>query len=277
MRKTAATLLLIALPLAAAAASPCKYTAPRNADLDAAGLRSVQLNLGSADLDIQGVPGLARIEVRGTACASDAKWLDDLKVATGRAGDRATVDARNESGSHYGLFGDSYAYLKLQVRVPAALAVAVDSGSGDVRASDLASLDFSSGSGDLQADRIAGALALRLGSADARASQVGSVELRGTGSGDVHVDGVHGDVQAGRSGSGDLGFFNVGGSVRIGGTGSGDISLRHIGRDAEVGSTGSGDVDADDVGGRLTVHSTGSGDVSYHGVKGAVDVPRRDD
>lgn len=269
----------LALP-AIAGAEECRYSAPRNADIDAAGLHSLLLRLGSSDLDIQGVQGLNRIEVRGTACASDQSWLKDLQINTGRSGDQATVDAERHEGistSVFNLFGSSYAYMKLQVRLPIALAVQIHSGSGDVDAKNLASLDFHSGSGDLIADHVNGALELQLGSADARATDVGSVALNGTGSGDVHVNGVRGDVRADHSGSGDLDFSNVRGDVRVGSTGSGDVTMDDIGRDAEVGSTGSGDVTANGVGGNFSVRSTGSGDIRYHGVKGKVDVPHRDD
>lgn len=281
MRKVAAALIASSLLVFAsiAGAEECRYSAPRNADIDAAGLHSLLLRLGSSDLDIQGVQGLNRIEVRGTACASDQSWLKNLQISTGRSGDQAIVDAERHdiSTSIFNLFGSSYAYIKLQVRVPAALAVQVHSGSGDVQAKNLASLDFHSGSGDLIADHVQGALELQLGSADARANDVGSVVLNGTGSGDVHVDGVRGDVRADHSGSGDLQFSNVRGSVRVGSTGSGDVTLSDIGRDAEVGSTGSGDVSANGVGGNFTVRSTGSGDIRYHDVKGKVDVPHGDD
>src|SRR5581483_355097 len=280
MRKLAAALIasLLFVLATAASAEECRYSVPRNADINAAGLHSLMMRLGSSDLEIRGVAGLNRIEVRGTACASKQDWLKELQITTGRSGDQATVDAEHHTDtSIFNLFGDNYAYLKLQVRVPQALAVKIDSGSGDMQASGLASPDVETGSGDLIADGIAGPLVLQLGSGDVRASHVGSVNLRGTGSGDVHVDGVQGDVQADHSGSGDLNFSNVRGSVRVGSTGSGDVSFSDIGRDAEVGSTGSGDVTANGVGGNFTVRATGSGDVRYHDVKGNVSVPNRDD
>ncbi|GAP65310.1 hypothetical protein MBSD_n0599 [Mizugakiibacter sediminis] len=266
-------LVLLALPLAAGARE-CRYSADRNFDLDAAGLRTVALKLGSSDLVLEGVPGLKRVEVRGKACASDPKWLDELTVRQERGGDRLTVTADNrDRGIHISLFGSSYAYLDLHVRVPAALAAAVDSGSGDVDAGGVASLDFGSGSGDLRARNIAGALILRLGSADVEAHDVGSVELRSTGSGDVRVDGVRGDVDVGHSGSGDLNFAHVGGNVRVESTGSGDVGVSDVGRDVWVGSTGSGDVSASGVRGNFTVESTGSGDISYRDIGGKVSVP----
>lgn len=277
MHKTIIALLLMTLPLAAAA-NECRYSEPRNTDLDAAGLNGLLLTLGSSDLDIQSVPGLNKVEVRGTACASNAAWLKDVQLAANRSGDQATVVAQNNRHDNtFTLIGSSYAYLKLQVRVPASLAVNIDSGSGDVKASNLASLNFDSGSGDLVADHIVGALTLKLGSADVKARQVGSVNLRQTGSGDVRVDGVRGDVQAAHSGSGELTFSNVSGSANVGATGSGDVAFNSIGRDAKVGITGSGDVTANGVGGNLTVGATGSGEVHYTNVKGQVSVPKHND
>ncbi len=277
MRKLILALLIVALPLTASA-DECRFTTPRNADLDAAGLKDLALRLGSTDLDIQSAPGLTKVEVRGTACASDESKLKDLQLDARRNGDHATVDTSHNGGYiNINLFGSSYAYMKLHVRVPASLAVSVDSGSGDVNASDLASLDFDSGSGDLIADHIAGALILKADSADVKAQHVGSVDLRGTGSGDIRVNGVQGDVRAAHSGSGDLDFDHVTGSVSIGGTGSGDITLDSIGHDVDVGSTGSGDVTADDIGGSFSVHSTGSGDIRHSNVKGKVNVPKSDD
>jgi DUF4097 and DUF4098 domain-containing protein YvlB len=270
---------LVLLVLAAAAgATECRYSAPRNVDLDGADLKSFLLNLGSADAHVRGVAGLSRVEVRGTACASNPEWLSDLQLDTSRSGDSATVTVRRADHDEiFSFFGFSrYAYIKLSVSVPPQLAVAIRSGSGDVIAQTLAALDFRAGSGDLQANEIAGALTLRLGSGDVQARHVGSVELDSTGSGDVTVAGVSGDVHADRAGSGDLHFSDVSGGVWVGSIGSGDLNLENIGHDVHVGSIGSGDVAADDVGGNLQVGAAGSGDVTYHSVKGTVSVPTRD-
>ena len=259
----------------AAGAQPCRYSAPRNVDLDAGTLKSLLLQLGAADTHVQGVAGLSKVQVRGTACASNPQWLSDLRIDTSHTGGEATVTVR--TGDHensFNLTGISrYAYMKLSVSVPAQLAVAIESGSGDVIAESLESLDFQSGSGDLKADRITGALALELGSADVRAHDVGNVDLRRTGSGDVSVRNVHGGVRTGHSGSGDLHFSEVRGNVSVGSVGSGEVQLENIGGDVQVNSIGSGDLVVSDVTGNLQVGAVGSGDVSYHGVKGTVHVP----
>lgn len=279
MRKVPLLPGLMLLVLAGTAgAAECRYSAPRNLDLDAATLKSLLLNLGAADAHVRGVAGLSQVRVRGTVCASSREWLQDVQIDSSRSGDEATVTVRTGNhGSSFNLFGFSrYAYMRLTVSVPTQLAVAIDSGSGDVRAEALASLDFHTGSGDLEARDITGALALDLGSGDVEARRVGSVDLRGTGSGDVTVRGVRGDVHADHSGSGDLAFSDVGGSVWVGSIGSGDLHLESVARDVHVGNIGSGDVIADDLGGDLQVGASGSGDVSYHGVNGNVHIPKGD-
>ena len=44
-------------PLAAFAATPCKYEAPRNLQLDLAGVRGVQIDVHSQDLHLIGSDG----------------------------------------------------------------------------------------------------------------------------------------------------------------------------------------------------------------------------
>jgi Toastrack DUF4097 len=273
----AAALTLLAFA-GAAGAEGCRYSAPRAVELEGAGLKSLLLHLGSTDAHVRGVTGLSKIEVHGTACASNLNWLQGLQIDTSHSGGTATVTVHTgDHGATFSLFGYShYAYIKLSVEVPPGLAVVIDSGSGDVIAQALGALDFHSGSGDLKADDIDGTLALQLGSGDVEARRVGAVQLSGTGSGDVTVEDVRGDVRAEHAGSGDLHFSNVTGGVSVGAIGSGDLHLENIGRNVAVGRIGSGDVIVDGVGGDLRVGARGSGDVSYHGVKGKVSVPKDD-
>ncbi|MBS0380871.1 MAG: hypothetical protein JSR56_00445 [Proteobacteria bacterium] len=312
---------LLATSFAASADQPCRYSAPRNAEIDAAGLKLLAVEIGPDNLVIQGQPGLAKIEVHGTACASNEKWLPDIKVETARQGDTASIVAQdgNRGNRFFSIFnlveGGTYAYLKLDVRVPQALAVKLKLGSGDANASKLAALDATVGSGDLKASGIAGELGLRVGSGDAVANDVGSLNLSSVDSGDATIDGIRGDAKAGSVGSGDLGLRNVNGNVSIGsissgdakatgigggvtarsiGSGdlvvrnvkgsvtvgsvaSGDVSIEHAGGNVHADSVGSGDFGASDVGGDFSVGSVGSGDVRHHDVKGKVSVPRSDD
>lgn len=307
---------MLALSFGATAAEQCRYSAPRNAEIDAAGLKQLSLRIGPDDLSVQGEPGLTKIVVRGTACASNEKWLQDVQLDAARSGDTARVATRDGRHTNFmSLFGGSYAYLKLDVRVPQALAVKLDQGSGDAHFGNVAALDADLGSGDLDVSGVGGGFTLDMGSGDVKARDVGAFNLTSLGSGDVGVDGVRGDARVGDIGSGDLTLSNVkrdlsidsigsgdvkitgvGGSVRIRGISSGDIVVRNVTGNVNVGSISSGDVSieqaggnvhadslgsgdfgANGVGGDFSVGSIGSGDVRHHGVKGKVSVPRGDD
>jgi len=275
MRRLLCLSVLALLP-ALAAASECRITAERNFDVDAAGLRTLAFNLGSSDVVVEGVPGLARIEVRGRACASEEAWLEQLTVDQKRSGDRVEVTPHDGNDLHGNWFGSTYAYVDLRVRAPAQLAVAILSQSGDASADNVAALDFEGSSGDLEARHIAGVLGLKVSSGDVRATDIGSVDIRNVGSGDISLRDVRSDVEVARTGSGDLHFDSIGG-VRIGSVGSGDVWVAGAAGDVSIESVGSGDVNVNDVEGNFRVGSMGSGDVHHRNVRGTVSAPRDDD
>jgi hypothetical protein len=270
-----AGLILIAASAPALAMHECKFTAERNFDIDPAGLKDLKLVLGSSDARVEGVAGAKRIEVRGKACASEEGWLKGLTVTQERAGDRATVTTRHEDGPHMGGWGTSYAFIDLEVRLPAELVVDVDAGSGDANVTNVAALHFGSGSGDLNAAHVAGPLSIKVGSGDVIADDVGSIAIERVGSGDIRATTVRGEATVGHVGSGDVKFSDVRGGVHVESVGSGDLIASRVGGDVEVGSIGSGDVTATDVGGSFIVHSAGSGDLRHRNITGKVDVPRR--
>jgi DUF4097 and DUF4098 domain-containing protein YvlB len=267
--------LLAFLPTLAGAWE-CRYSAERNFDVDAAGLGSVAFDLGSSDVVVEGVPGLARVEVRGRACASDEAWLDRLTVDQRRSGDRLEVAPHDGHDLKSSWFGSSYAYVDLRVRVPSKLAIDVRSQSGDAEIRNVAALDFEASSGDLLVDHVAGVLSAKVSSGDVHGEDIGSVDIRSTSSGDVNLRNVHGDANIGRTGSGDLAFIGVG-SVHVGSVGSGDVMVDQAAGDVSVDSIGSGDVSVDTVEGNFRVGSKGSGDVQHRNVRGTVSVPHDDD
>ena len=262
---------------ATAAAVSCKFAAERPLDIDPAGVQAIVLRLESSDAHVRGVAGLNRIEVRGKACASQEDWLAELTVQQSRDGDRVVVTTNQHRENTIGPFHSSYAYIDLEVRVPANLAVQIQSNSGDADVADVATLDFATHSGDLIANHVSGAITAELGSGDIKADDIGSLDLRRSGSGDVRARKVRGDVRIGNVGSGDLAFADVSKSVRVNSVGSGDVGVHGAGGDVVIDSIGSGDVTASDVGGDFIVKSSGSGDIHHHGVKGKVSVPQRDD
>jgi len=269
-------LILAAVSTTALADHECKFKAERNLDIDPAGLKALTLVLGSSDAQVEGVSGIKRIEVRGKACASEEEWLKDLTVDQERGGDRVRVTtSKNRSGTHINLFGSSYAYIDLTVRIPVDLALEVDAGSGDADVTNVASLRFTSGSGDLKAHHVVGDVLVKVGSGDAIIDDIGSLNVERVGSGVIRASNSRGDIKVGHVGSGDVTFADVRGSVRVESVGSGDVGIRRTSGDVEIGSIGSGDVTVDGVGGNFIVHSAGSGDLHHHQVTGKVEVPKR--
>jgi len=267
--------LLAVLP--ALAGAECRYTADRNFDIPAAGLSTLEFELGSSDVVVEGVPSLDEVEVRGRACASDQAWLPELTVDQHRSGDRLVItphDGHDLRISNW--FGSNYAYVDLRVRAPAKLAATIKSASGDAEARNLAAVDFDTSSGDIDVAHIAGELRLEVSSGDARGEDIGRADIRRTSSGDIRLRNVHGPVEVGSAGSGDITLDTVG-SVAIGSVGSGDIRIADAAGDVSVDSIGSGDVSVDGVGGNFRVGSRGSGDVDHRNVRGTVSVPRDND
>ena len=268
---------VLGLLAANAHAFECKFTAERPLDIDPAGLHALVLSLESSDAHVRGVAGLSRIEVRGKACASQEDWLADLTLNQRRDGDRVVVSANQHRGNTISIFHSSYAFIDLEVRIPASLALQIQTNSGDADVADIATLDFAAHSGDLMVNHISGVVSAEVGSGDIKADDIGSLELRRSGSGDVRARNVHGDVRVGNVGSGDLSFENVSRAVHVNSVGSGDVGVHGTGGDVEIGSIGSGDVTASNVGGDFIVKASGSGEIHHHDVKGKINVPQRDD
>lgn len=257
MRPIAVALLLLA-PLSAFAADQCRYQAPRNLQLDLAGVHGVQIDVNSYDLHVNGAPGTKQLVLNGRACASDQSLLDKLQITQRREGDQLIIELGGQNTFSFHLFGSSYTNLEANVQLPPELPVAVRVGSGDATVAGLQQLRSTVGSGDLHVSSIAGAFSTSVGSGDVDASDVGSLQAGSVGSGDLKARGVKGDAKVGSIGSGDVTLHNVGGSVRVDTLGSGDLSVH-------------------DVGGDLSLGAKGSGDVDHSGVKGKVSVPRDDD
>ena len=257
MRRTALALLLLA-PFAAAAADDCRYQAPRNLQIDLAGVRSVQIDVNSYDLHVNGTPGAKQAAVNGRACASDPSLLDKLQITKRREGDQLIIELGGHGGFSFHLFGSHSASLEAHVQLPPGMPVTVRVGSGDASVEGMQQLQGTVGSGDLHVSNIAGAFGTSVGSGDVDASDVGSLHAGSVGSGDLKVNGIRGDA-------------------RIGSIGSGDVTLRDVGGSVHADTLGSGDLGVHGVGGDLSLGAKGSGDVSQSGVKGRVSVPRDDD
>lgn len=248
------TATLLFAPFAAFAATPCKYEAPRNLQLDLAGVRAVQIEVHSQDLHLTGSDSASGLTLTGRACASDKAALDDLQVTQRREGDQLLLDIGG-SNNHFSLslFGNSYANLEVTVQLPANLPVTLSVGSGDADVSGVQQLQSNVGSGDLHVRQIASKFSTSVGSGDVDAKDIGSLELGSVGSGDFKASGIKGDARIGSIGSGDVVLREIGGSVRADTLGSGDLTVAEAAGDFSLGAKGSGDVNHSGIKGKISV------------------------
>ena len=250
---------MLCAPFAAFAAGSCEFEAPRNLQLDLAGVRSVQIDVNSHDLHLIGGADTRGLTLVGRACASKKAALDKLQVTQRREGDQLLIDIGNTGGFGFTLFGgSSYSSLEVTVQLPANLPVTVRVGSGDADVSGVQQLQTNVGSGDLHVRQVSGKFGTSVGSGDVDATDIGSLDLGSVGSGDFKAEGIKGDA-------------------RIGSIGSGDVTLRNVGGSVHADTLGSGDLEVSDVGGDFSLGAKGSGDVNHSGVKGKVSVPHDDD
>lgn len=275
------TFVLVAAA-APAFADDCAFRADRSLDLDAAGLAMLSLATGAGDLHVEGVPGLARVELRGKACASSQALLDQIKFDAKRDGNTQQAmtslpDTSNNGGGWFG--GGEYAWMDVAVRVPAKLALEARDSSGDAEFEHVASLKLQDSSGDINVRDVTGDVSIEDSSGDIVVEDVvGSVLVPHDSSGDIRIANVRGNAEVKSDSSGDINFRHIEGNARVGDDSSGSIVFRDVGHDAAVDDDSSGDIDADDIGGSFTVGRKSGGDRNIHhsGVKGTVKLPGRD-
>jgi len=231
------------------------YSAPRNAVVDAAGARSVEVEAGAGSLRVEGKAGLRQVQVTGTARSSSQQFLTQIKLIAERRGDVVFIkaDIPDSDGNR----DDDYsAALDLVIEVPQGIDAEVGDGSGDTKILNVGSLDASDGSGSFSV----------IGAA-------GSVRIT-DGSGDLTIENVGGDVKV-NDGSGDITVRNVTGSFTVESDGSGGIYATDVRGSVVVQNDGSGSIEVNKVGKDFTVESKGSGSIDYADVSGRIDIPDR--
>lgn len=250
---TAALLLGAAQGALAQSSDQCRHEAPRTANVDAAGARLLSLKAGAGSLRIEGKAGLDRVIIRGRACASDARLLDDVELRADRRGSDVVVEAISRVEG-WSLTGMRYASLDLVIEVPARMAAEIADGSGGIDLSNLGAVSITDGSGEITGSDLHGEVRIEDGS--------GSVKLTNLAGGvNIH------------DGSGSIELRDIGGMIDIT-DGSGEIDVRAARNSIRI-SDGSGGIEVADVAGDFTVTRGGSGGIGYSNVKGRVDIPNR--
>lgn len=247
-------------------ADDCRYTASRDAAIDAAGATRLVIDAGAGSLDVRGVEALDRVRAAGTACASRESYLDEIRLATDRRGDTLYLTAeypRRTRGT---------ASLDLEVEVPTALDLRIDDGSGSLTVRTVASLELDDGSGGIEVSDVRGDLTIDDGSGEITVLGVGGDVEIDDGSGEIEVTGVGGTVRV-DDGSGEIELRDVDGDVVVEEDGSGEIQIEGVGGSVLVEEDGSGSIRVRDVAGDFTVRRDGSGSIDVENVRGRVDIP----
>jgi hypothetical protein len=230
------------------------YTAPRNAVVDAAGARTVEVEAGAGSLRIEGKAGLRQVQVTGTARSSSQRFLSEIRLIAERRGDVVFIKA--DIPDHDGNFRDNWsAALDLVILVPQGINAEVGDGSGDAKVLSVGALEASDGSGDFSVD---GASSVRITD----------------GSGNLRIENVGGDVRV-SDGSGEIDVRNVTGSFTVETDGSGSIHATDVRGSVIVENDGSGEIEVNKVGRDFRVENKGSGSIDYSSVSGQVDIPDR--
>jgi DUF4097 and DUF4098 domain-containing protein YvlB len=228
------------------------YTAPRNAVVDAAGARTVEVEAAAGSLRIEGKAGLRQVQVTGTARSSSQRFLSEIRLIAERRGDVVFIKADIPDGE-WSSYRDNYSgALDLVIQVPQGINAEVSDGSGDAKVLNVGALEASDGSGDFSVDG-AGSVRITDGSGNLRIENVGGDVRVSDGSGDIDVRNVTGSFTVETDGSGSIMATDVRGSVIVENDGSGEIEVTKIGRDFRVENKGSGNIDYTAVSGQVSV------------------------
>lgn len=236
------------------------YTAPRDANVDARGAKSIEVRAGAGSLRIEGRTGISQVQVRSTARASSRNRLADIKLIAERRGDVVYIksDMPEESGGGLWNLGrdDWNMQLDLVIEVPQNIALDVKDGSGDASFANVGPMKLTDGSGELTIIGVKGDLEVE------------------DGSGSMTIENVEGRVRV-SDGSGEIRAKNIAGDFTVDRDGSGSIEVAGVGGSMRVEEDGSGGIDVDRVAGDFTVDHKGSGSISSSGVRGKIDIPDR--
>ncbi len=237
---------------AASADDYCKFERMIERSLPAD--EALTIEAGAGSLRITGDSSTNTISVRGRACASSQRLLDDieLRLDPGRVAELETLLPETSSWFN----GRRYASLSLELVVPQALALDIADGSGSIELTDVGSTDMNDGSGSVDIRGVFGDLLLN------------------DGSGSITIRDVEGNVMIDSDGSGSITIVDVRDDVGIGSDGSGSISIRQVGGDVNIGNDGSGSINVNQIAGNFKVRSDGSGSIDFSQVDGELDLPR---
>lgn len=248
-------LSLALLAAGSAQAWDCKFGKDIDLTLDLAGSEQLSVLAAAGDLAMTGQAGSSEARVRGKVCVSEEEWLDESGVVTEGGPNASIAVTLPDSDTGWSLMGSRYAWVDLDITVPAGLALDIRDSSGDVEVNGTGPVTLQDSSGDIEISDVGGSTVLK------------------DSSGDIKLWRIDGDVTVRQDSSGDIVGHEIQGSVLIEHDSSGDIRFEEVSGDFAVEHDSSGDIVADTVGGDFRVRQDGSGAVRHTDVSGQVEVP----
>lgn len=282
--------LLATLLSSTAAADRCEYERFESVTRDLDSVKSIELNALAGELEIQSQTS-KELTVNGRICTDSEKYVDRIELEVEQLDERLIVTVIMP---HRDSFWDpDYAYVDLEVMLPADMPIHVRDSSGDIvmRGVSVVSVNDSSGkikgtdlksdtkiedsSGDVIIRGLEGSITVTDSSGDVDLSDVqGNVEIIADGSGAIDINTTEGFVKIGQDGSGDIDIDKAGGNVTVNSDGSGNIQISHVQGHVHIGTDGSGGINISDVSGNFVVDAKGSGNIRTKRIGGNVSTPR---
>lgn len=280
---------LMTLGPVAVFADDCRYSREIEKELAADSAAIINVVAKAGRLEIRGDRG-STVRVKGLACASKQSLLDDIDLELAPEGNGILAAAHIPEID--GGWGTRYAYLHLDIQVPAQADLSVKDSSGNLTIRDVGSLELQDSSGNIEVSDIGGNLDIRDSSGGIDVVNVegdvsvtdssGNIDIRTVGgvaliendsSGNIDIRDVMRDVIVRNDSSGDIDIVEVGGLVQIDRDSSGGIMVDDVGGDVTVGRDSSGNITAKRVRGDFVVEHDSGGRIYHSDVQGAVSTP----
>lgn len=219
----AGSFVMVLLPVVVLADS-CSYEEQIAFTVPSANIAKLDISAGAGSLTVSSSPSATEISVSAVVCASRKSGLEGMGIEHIVQGNTQFLWTKIED-QQGGFFSSGYAFINLEVTVPAGLAVDIKDGSGELSVSGTGDLNVVDGSGEARIFAIAG-----------------NVKVK-DGSGELTIEDVQGNVDV-DDGSGDIDIVQVAGAVTVR-DGSGDIDVREVQLEVTILEDGSGDVNVD--------------------------------
>lgn len=212
--------------------------------LDVNDISMLAIEAGAGSLSIEGVANGDVIEVTAEIYAKNIDKTE-IDLSLDKKGKKAVLVSHIEN--NYSSWGGNSPKIDLTVKLPQALALKVQDGSGSIDIENLlSSIELHDGSGSVDINNVTGNIDIKDGS--------GSIALKGI-EGDISID----------DGSGSISAKHIEGNLEID-DGSGQITVKHVSGDVTL-DDGSGSIYVDTVG-SLDIIESGSGGLTVENVKG---------